>query len=83
MARKGRHGATKEPKAWARRCFGGKESQPGEKNPAAVLSQAQVEKLRERRAERASYSQLVEEFGVSKSQVARIVTGTSWATCSQ
>ncbi len=77
MARKGRHGATRNPWEWAAKRFSW-EGWPGESNPAAKLSAADVAALRKRRKQGAPYSVLVAEFAISKSQVARIVKGQSW-----
>lgn len=79
MGQKGRHGAQRDPEGWVSR-IGTAGSHPGEKNPAAKLTQERVEEIRRVRADEGlSYSQLVARFGVSKSQVARIVKGESWA----
>ncbi len=80
MGQKGRHWAQKDPKRarWNIQLVSA-GSQPGEKNPAAKLTQERVEEIRRARADEGlSYSQLVARFGVSKSQVARIVKGESW-----
>ena len=54
-----------------------KKHQKGAQNPAAKLNDATVQAIRSN-AERASYATLAHTYGLSKSQVARIVTRESW-----
>lgn len=77
MGRKRRHGAQRNPKAWAAR-IGTANSKPGERNPAAKMTQADVDELRRLRGEGWSYSRLMKRFKIGKTQVARIVRGQSW-----
>jgi hypothetical protein len=51
----------------------------GEDRPAAKLTEEQVRLMRRRRELGCSYSDLVAEFGVAKSNVALIVTGRAWS----
>ena len=51
---------------------------PGEANGRAVLTEAAVAILRQRRSEGLSLSRLAAMFGVSKSTVWSAVSGTSW-----
>jgi|1186.fasta_scaffold633973_2 hypothetical protein len=56
-------------------------SLPGEQHPQAKLTAAAVTDLRRRRAEcGTTYAGLAAEFGISRSQAARICKGQSWAT---
>jgi len=73
MARKGRHGATRNPKVWAERCFGGKRSKPGVKNPAAKLTPAKVREIRRLRAGGAEMRKIADQFGVGKSTIFRVI----------
>jgi hypothetical protein len=50
----------------------------GETSGNAKVTTAMIRALRERRQAGASYSVLMREFGLSKSQVARIVRHQSW-----
>ena len=50
----------------------------GEENGGHKLRAIDVVELRRQRAAGASYSVLVKRYGISKSQVARIVKGVSW-----
>ena len=72
MGAKGRHGATRNPYDWAAR-IGTARSKPGEKNPAAKLTEVDVRTIRIRNAGGESYSKLAEEYEVGKSTIARII----------
>jgi hypothetical protein len=50
----------------------------GERNAGAKIGADVVAEIRKANANGESYSRIVERFGVSKSQVARIVRGQSW-----
>jgi DNA invertase Pin-like site-specific DNA recombinase len=50
----------------------------GEKNGGCKHLEATIKQLKKDREGGASYSQLVRKFGISKTQVARIVKGESW-----
>lgn len=50
----------------------------GEKNPAAVLSESDVRRIRTRNAEGESLSFLAREYGVVKQNIHHIVTGRTW-----
>lgn len=79
MVGKGRHWAQSNSRAaeLCRQRLGGR-SFPGERNPAAKLTAPVVEELRSLRGCGYSLRDLACRFGVSKSQVARIVSGDSW-----
>lgn len=51
----------------------------GEKNPAAVLTDESVSRLRARRADGVSYRKLAAEFGVSPMTAYRAAVGESWS----
>lgn len=51
----------------------------GEDSPKAKVTAAAVRAMRARRADGATYGDLMREFGLKKSQVARICRGQSWA----
>lgn len=55
-------------------------SSPGESNPSARLSMAQVFDIRREGELGRSHSQLAEKYGISKRQVGRILRGLSWNT---
>jgi len=73
MGKKGRHGATKNPHAWAAR-IGAARSKPGETNPAAKLTETLVAEIRARHNAGEPYSRLADTYKVGKSTIARIVT---------
>lgn len=50
----------------------------GERNGRARLTEAQVLEIRAERANGEKYSELSKKFGISKTQIARIVKGESW-----
>lgn len=55
------------------------ETRPrGERHPMARLTEDQVLQMRAKRDEGYTYQRLVEEFGVSKSTVANVVTRKKW-----
>lgn len=80
------HYARTNPEKLARGDRSGRRMHPekfptGERVVTAKLSEAQVaELLRVRREQNLGYGALVKMFGISKSQVARIVKGRSWAS---
>lgn len=49
-----------------------------EKPPMAKLNSVQVDEIRHFHATGVSYRKLVQKYGISKSQIARICTGNSW-----
>jgi hypothetical protein len=55
------------------------ETRPrGSRVVTSLLDEERVARLKRRRQEGATYADLVSEFGVSKTQVGRILTGKSW-----
>lgn len=63
-----RHGSKTQPHRVAR----------GAQNGSAVLTVKQVKAMRKRRSECATLTELMREFGMSKSQTWRIISGQSW-----
>lgn len=51
----------------------------GEANPAAKLTQRDVDEMREAHAVGVSQATLVSEYGVSSASVSRIITGKTWS----
>jgi hypothetical protein len=77
-----RHPARRNPE-WAERCRGlaarRKETRRGERHPAAKLTAARVNSIRERYAAGGvTMKELAVAFGVSQAAVHRAIRGTSW-----
>ncbi len=51
---------------------------PGERNPAAILTETEVRSIRRRRSKGATYAELAERHGVALSTIAAIVQRKTW-----
>jgi len=82
MVKKGRHGAQRNPDAWAER-IGTARSQSAERNPAAKLDAKSVRTIRALASEGLAFRRIAERYKIGKSTVFRIVHGVKhggWST---
>jgi hypothetical protein len=58
--------------------FTGNRNVSGSKNPASKIDEEQVRKIRAMKDSGARYKEIIEQFGIKKSQLWNIISGKSW-----